>query len=415
MAGGDAAAALRIRMYNVGFGDCFLLFVPTSAGERTLLLDCGKHMSSKTGRSVSDAARDIVATVSRDGRARLDVVVATHRHYDHISGYALNLWNDVEVGEVWMPWTEEVGNPAADAIRHSQNRIAMALAQRFASADTPVGALALNSLSNKDAEKRLRTGFAGQPRRRYLPSDGEGAQMFTTDALPGVRVHVLGPSHDRDVIALMDPPAGMYFPDDPVKPGEAAAPATPEDTTVAVAFPHLFGPQYRWDGASFGARYATLAEHTDAAALDGRSTVDMLAAAAGLEDAINGTSLVFALEFGDDCVLFAGDAEWGTWSKILDDPVRRQLLARTCAYKVSHHGSYNGTPKPFVDDVLPADALSLVSLGPMQRWPSIPRASLLTALGGQQRRLVRSDEVPPDAADVTRDGDLWIEIAIPVG
>ena len=39
--------------------------------------------------------------------------------------------------------------------------------------------------------------------------------MFATDLLPGVRVHALGPSHDPDVIALMDPPEGMYFPDEP--------------------------------------------------------------------------------------------------------------------------------------------------------------------------------------------------------
>jgi hypothetical protein len=51
-----AGTELRIRMYNVGFGDCFLLFIPTDDGERTLLLDCGKHMSSGTGRTIKDAA-----------------------------------------------------------------------------------------------------------------------------------------------------------------------------------------------------------------------------------------------------------------------------------------------------------------------------------------------------------------------
>ena len=51
-------------MYNVGFGDCFLLFVPTAQGARTMLLDCGKHLSSKTGHTISEAAEDIVKTVS---------------------------------------------------------------------------------------------------------------------------------------------------------------------------------------------------------------------------------------------------------------------------------------------------------------------------------------------------------------
>jgi beta-lactamase superfamily II metal-dependent hydrolase len=421
MADTENANALRIRMYNVGFGDCFLLFIPTQNGERTMLLDCGKHMSSKTGHAISDAAEDIVRTVGNSGRPRLDVVVATHRHYDHISGFDLKLWDEVEVGEVWMPWTEEVGDPEADRIRHNQNRFAEALKERFASKDTAIGALALNSLSNKGAEKRLRTGFLGQAQRRYLPARDAGMQVLTPDVLPGVWVHVLGPSRDPDVIALMDPPKGKYFPDEPTTQADGAPPPAPhtgatvaETSSVDTSFPHIFAMHYRMDAHAFRSRYAGLADHTDPDVLDEQSKANMLAAASGLEDAINGTSLVFALDFGTDCVLLAGDAEWGTWSKVLDDLTTRQLLGRTRAYKVSHHGSYNGTPKPFVDALLPDDALSLVSLGPMDKWPSIPRQSLLKALERSPRRLMRSDQQAPTAADVSSNGDLWVEVSIPV-
>jgi beta-lactamase superfamily II metal-dependent hydrolase len=412
----------RIRMYNVGFGDCFLLFVPTEMGERAMLLDCGKHLSSKTGHTINQAAQDILNTVSTSGTPRLDVVVATHRHYDHVSGYALKLWDQVEVGEVWMPWTEEVGNPAADTIRRDQNRLAHALRRKFASTDTAIGALAFNSLSNKDAEARLRTGFAGKARRRYLPEGDGGPRVFTTDMLPGVRVHVLGPSHDRDVIADMVPPKGMYFPDESTDRAAAsaspgAAPPTGSPGAAALRansfFPEIFAARYHMDAATFGSRYAALAEHTDSAAIDERSKKDMLAAAADLEDAINGTSLVFALEFGDVCILLAGDAEWGTWSQMLADPSSRAVLARTRAYKVSHHGSYNGTPKTFVDDLLRSDALSLVSLGPMEKWPSIPRTSLLEALELPPRRLMRSDHMPLTGEDVTSNGTLWAEVSVP--
>ena len=75
--------------------------------------------------------------------------------------------------------------------------------------------LAMNSLSNNGAMAQLRSGFLGPPRLRYLPEKDGGLQTFTTDVLPGVTVHALGPSHDPDVIALMDPPAGKYFPDEP--------------------------------------------------------------------------------------------------------------------------------------------------------------------------------------------------------
>jgi beta-lactamase superfamily II metal-dependent hydrolase len=410
-------STLRIRMYNVGFGDCFLLFVPTDAGERTMLVDCGKHMSSKTGHTISQAASDVVNTVSGAGSPRIDVVVATHRHYDHISGFALKLWDEVEVGEVWMPWTEQHGNPDADLLRRNQNRLARALWRGFGSTDDAIGALAFNSLSNADADKRLRSGFRGQPRRRYLPEAESGEQTFISDVLPGVRVHALGPSHDPAVIALMNPPAGKYFPEEPsaTRDGVAAiadAAAAAEAAEANSQFRDLFAERHRVD--NFAERYPTLAADTETAEIDERSQMNMLAAAASLEDAINGTSLVFALEFGDVCILLAGDAEWGTWSKILDDPTSRELLSRTRAYKVSHHGSFNGTPLPFVEQLLPGDATSLVSLGPMPKWPSIPRKSLLSALEGADRRLLRSDQMPLDGGELTCNGTLWAEVAVPL-
>jgi beta-lactamase superfamily II metal-dependent hydrolase len=401
---------LRIRMYNVGFGDCFLLFIPTDAGERTMLLDCGKHMSSDTGHTVTEAVEDVIATVSQKGTPRIDVVVATHRHFDHIRGFDLALWqkHKVEVGEVWMPWTEEIGNPKADKLRRSQNRLAKALCRRFG-ADSAVGMLARNSLSNDGAMAQLRSGFLGPPHLRYLPEKDGGLQTFTTDVLPGVTVHALGPSRDPDVVALMDPPAGKYFPEEPdagMKKLAAASARLSAAEAAAVPFRDLFAREFKIDTARFTARYRDLAEHAEMSKIDERAQFDMFGAAADLEDAINGTSLVFALDFGKSCVLLAGDAEWGTWSAMLDDPASRAVLRKTRAYKVSHHGSFNGTPSPFVDDLLPKDATSLVSLGPMDKWPSIPRLSLLKALEGAQRRLMRTDQLPPQ--------ELFVELSVPV-
>src|SRR5262249_20395383 len=149
------------------FGDCFLLFIPTDEGERTMLVDCGVHPSG-VKNTISTVVKDIVRTVTVDGKARIDVVVATHRHFDHISGFGLKDWGSVEVGEVWLPWTEERGNARADAIRHTQHRLAAALKKRFG-VRTPIGAIARNSFSNEDSEKTLLEGFAGAPRRAYLP------------------------------------------------------------------------------------------------------------------------------------------------------------------------------------------------------------------------------------------------------
>lgn len=38
---------IKIRMYNVGFGDCFLIRIPAKGGERRVLVDCGYHSAGK--------------------------------------------------------------------------------------------------------------------------------------------------------------------------------------------------------------------------------------------------------------------------------------------------------------------------------------------------------------------------------
>ncbi len=405
------ARALRARMYNVGFGDCVLFFIPCADGERTVLVDCGAHMSG-VARPMSAVTKDLVATVTREGRPRIDVVVATHRHFDHISGFDSKIWSGVEVGEIWMPWTEERGAPAADALRHRQKRIAAMLHQRFGADDTSVGWLSRNSFSNRNAEQTLLNGFVGPREHRYLPAPDRKERTFQTALLPGVKVHGLGPSHDPDVIATLDPPEGKYFPPPPEQRGPMGAAA--DVATVAAPEARIFSDRWRLSPAEYGASFTSLADHASSDEIRRRAETDYLAAAASLEDAINGTSLVLALEIDDRVVLLGGDAEWGTWREILADDAWSNLLRRTLIYKVSHHGSFNGTPKPFVDDLLPADAISLMSFRPVKRWPSIPRTTLVDALGSGNRALIRTDAMPPASPTIARNGDLWVEVSVPL-
>jgi beta-lactamase superfamily II metal-dependent hydrolase len=398
--------SIRVRMYNVGFGDAFLLFLPTDDGDRTMLLDCGVHPSGVTN-SISDVAADIVQTVATDGAPRIDVVVATHRHADHIAGFGLKAWSDVDVGEVWLPWTEDRSDPAARRIRRAQNRLALAL-QEKAGRSAAVSWFAANALSNADAEATLLRGFAGSPERRYLPSRERGDRTFRTRVLPGVNVHALGPSHDRDVIATMSPPKGAYFPLRGANAGGVSIGAKPDELTP------LFAEGYQVAPREYYRRHRHLSTNASREQIDELTEDDLELAASGLEDAINGTSLVLMLELGDRCILLGGDAEWGTWNEVLDDTEWCDLLARTDLYKVSHHGSYNGTPKSFVDDYLPDHALSLVSLRAMDRWPSIPRKSLLTALADGGRTLVRSDKLRRSRGVKLGAGGLWAEVELPL-
>src|SRR5574341_1746718 len=89
----DAPESVRIRMYNVGFGDCFLLTFNYAApvggrSERNLLVDCGTKKRSPNGETVARIAKQIHEDCG--GGGHLDVLVVTHRHQDHLSGFQGN-------------------------------------------------------------------------------------------------------------------------------------------------------------------------------------------------------------------------------------------------------------------------------------------------------------------------------------
>ena len=105
--------SIRIRMYNVGFGDCFLLTFRYPAGDRHVLIDFGTNARGN-GVKLSDLA-NLIAT---DSGGKLAAIVLSHRHRDHILGFDPTVGGTVIKGlapeMVLRPWTE---NPAAPASR----------------------------------------------------------------------------------------------------------------------------------------------------------------------------------------------------------------------------------------------------------------------------------------------------------
>ena len=101
------AATVEVRMYNVGFGDAFRIIVRRGDQTWRMLVDCGVH-SHGDRRPIGESVARIIEELETecDGKPSLDVVVATHHHADHISGFAENAWKKVEVGEVWVPFVE---------------------------------------------------------------------------------------------------------------------------------------------------------------------------------------------------------------------------------------------------------------------------------------------------------------------
>jgi beta-lactamase superfamily II metal-dependent hydrolase len=412
------SAQAVVRMYNVGFGDAFLLILPGDDRPRRVLVDCGVLIGGAGPAPMKQVVGQIIAdTTDPDGVARIDVVVGTHRHHDHVSGFADTRWADVWVGEVWMPWTEHPKDPLARQIRSTQSRTGLALTRALAAGTTPEDELAMilaeNALSNAAAMRTLHTGFDGAPRRRYLPGAG-GRRSFKPRGLPGVRVHVLGPSRDPEVIRDVDPPANKAW----LRMAEAAQEqATPSSPFAGV---RDIAPD-RFERGRDSAHLAL--EPRDVRYLDGVAAADLFGVAVALDKAVNGTSLVLAFEVGEACLLFPGDAQWGTWLAIVEDEEAMELLARTSFWKIGHHGSHNATPKDFVAklgalrdaDEEPAELWSLVSTRHVEKWPEIPKEELLEAIEGLQGHLARSDrEEPSSKVGFSRYEDTVIEATVPI-
>jgi beta-lactamase superfamily II metal-dependent hydrolase len=388
---------VAVSMYRIGFGDAFLMRLPTDNGQRTVLIDCGRHFQTpkKKVKNVDPPLEEsaiverIIEDVTDDqGTPRIDLVIATHRHQDHVSGFSRKEWANVVVKEVWMPWTEHPTDPEAIRIRNTQSALAKRLdddIRRLGLNDLGLRALVANSLSNESAMNTLHHGFSGGPRRKFLTGR---MQTLKPALLPGVRVHVLGPSRDEDVIREMDPPEGQSFlrardPSRALTDGRREGP---------------FGSRFRLTPAAMKkiGPSELLLSRGQTAFLEELAQGDPLLVAAALEKAVNGTSLMLAFEVGKAMLLFPGDAQWGTWKRALASAKARGILKRTTFYKVGHHGSHNATPTEFVNQLLEDDTLAMASVWPIAQFPRIPKQELVLRLLEKHVKFARADAPPAD-------------------
>ena len=108
-------------MYKKLLGDCFLLTIGEPAAPREqrthILVDCGvlQHVPDEA-KLIQAVAEDIVQTTA----GRLDLLVITHEHWDHISGFThakSKLVDTMQIDNLWLAWTERRGDGQADTLR----------------------------------------------------------------------------------------------------------------------------------------------------------------------------------------------------------------------------------------------------------------------------------------------------------
>jgi beta-lactamase superfamily II metal-dependent hydrolase len=418
------ATTVTIRMYNPGFGDCFLVTVKGGDAVWRMLVDCGVHSHGRYkvdghSRSIEEVVAAVIAHLTEeatDGAPALDVVVATHRHADHISGFADDAWRAVRVGEVWVPFVEDATDPDTKKLKgdltataeQMQKLVATAAKSRPQSSTLALARdFALNSSGNAVATARLTGGdFAnhGAVQVRFLPYTDAGKNLIPTP-VAGVQVHVLGPPREATLLKRMDPPTAVRWLAD--ADGEGLESSDRED---------LFDAMYRVPDDEVETRVpADLVKTRNSLRLNSLAFDEeaLLAAASVIEQSVNNTSVFFVLDVHGSRFVFVGDSQEGAWDHVLDDPAARPLVTNATFYKVGHHGSHNATPRRFVEEALGDGATAMVPVGFVKAWASsIPNEHLLEGLAAKHTHIIRADTDPGigDAAiRVDEDAHMWTE------
>ncbi len=337
---------VTVRTYKVGFGDCFLLSFHYARGEaRHVLIDFG---SNHLPEDAAEGHMKLIAEqIKADCGGKLQVVVATHRHKDHISGFATNKAGNAS-GDiiascqpeiVIQPWTEDP-DLDTDAVQpelaaHAHLRAALNEMQAFAeSVDLRLSRFrslrtaklrelkfkGSNGLKNLSAVQNLMK--MGKRKPAYVKS---GDQVDLSKELPGVEVTVLGPPAVSDAGTL------------------AYAASSPE---------YWLSVRKSWASLNSSPKLEAPSESDIpaearwfVAAAERASQEETLGLVRILDSYLNNTSVILLFEAAGKKLLFPGDAQLENWECALKKSGVSTKLEAVDLYKVGHHGSRNATPK----------------------------------------------------------------------
>jgi hypothetical protein len=452
----DVIPRLRIRMYRHGLGDCMLLRFRKEDGEGTynVLIDCGLiTVASEPQSKMQRVARDIAEACKDGDKARIDVVVMTHEHWDHVSGFhpaqAGPVFDEMAIGEVWYAWTEDPRNELGKRLRAERAEKVQALANAVAAFRSKPG------MEARASELGAMLGFFGiEPgaaagakigrtrqafdylmnrqnvRTRYLEP---GKAPRTLPGVPGLRVYTFGPPQDE----------GMIKRSAPTKKGREVYELSAEQrlaSNIGAAFERMgagpdmhdspcddcpFDPILRRQVDPGNQRYSrslgTLVDSVWNAPgqewrkieMDWTQAAETLAL--NLDSHTNNTCLVLAFEFTDtgEVMLFPADAQVGNWMSWQDlrwtvktatgtqEITAPDLIARTVFYKVGHHGSHNATLRTLgLEQMTSEDLVAFIPVSKEEakknRWMGMPFNPLVKRLGEKTYgRLLVADEPKP--------------------
>ena len=386
---------VSIRMYRGGTGDFFILqFKKGNTVSFKMMIDCGCIEGSKAHFLPR------VQNLKDFTGGKIDLLVVTHEHADHINGFQLvkDLFKEIEIKKVWFAWTEDDGDPFANDLRKNHSELDMAL---------KIAVSKLNSLAKNNyyealyaaeedgklmmegkkyfidsltalSELNISRGLAasGTPKPtmvellkgfNVIKANTEVEFLEPGDirsnlaGAKGIRFYVLGPPKSIQALNLVHSDDGNFEQRENPSTGfafiSALAAANSSGSTSQLPFEAEYEKPDEKETKKMKNYYDTGGDWR-------KIDHDWLYSAGSLglryERSINNTSLALAIQFEDTekILLFPGDAELGNWEswhngldwsvKINGQFVKKKIdyfLNKTAFYKVGHHVSQNGTAK----------------------------------------------------------------------
>ncbi len=381
---------LRVRVYNVRFGDAILISVPDRGRTgkvrlRHILIDLGNALGTQGG--VDAVFKPVVENILEVlGGQPLDLYLMTHEHMDHVQGplYANknvlsghDLVKRLRVRHAWLTASSapDYYDTHADARRKlDEARAAYEEIEQFMAVSPTVrlpyqGLLEINNpQSTKDCVDLIRS-LAKKTWYVHSRTNLAGKHPFQE-----ARLELWAPEEDTSVYY------GAFY---PLNLGLVAGPGG----TTALATP--VPPP----GVDAGAFYNLVTIRRTGYA------ENLLA----IDKAANNTSLVLCLEWRGWRLLFPGDAEVRSWQEM----DKRGRLKPVHLFKVSHHGSRTGIPPvEILEQVLPAAPVdnrprSAVVSTFVGTYPGVPDSDVLAEI--EQRCPLQDTRTLPDGGffDVT--------------
>jgi hypothetical protein len=330
---------VRVRAYNVRFGDCILVSFKKGGTDRHILIDFGNAPGSvRSDGGVNDVFAPVARDLARVTGKRIDLLIMSHEHLDHMEGFYSEkaIFNQFEVGEVWMSAMSAPDYydrfPQCEPERRARLALhATALRWdregRFDRLPPSLRALVANNVlavANKDRINYLR-GLVPKRRVKYL-SRRSGA-VATPSLGAGVRLEVLAPEKDASV--YYGNGGHRFWLDATARFGGSPDSRKRRTTSTMPKAPsHIAADEFQL-------------LRDEIAELD---LADLLA----IDKAANNTSLVLRLTVNGKTLLFPGDAEGESWAIMK----KKRLLSPVDLIKLAHHGSINGMPFQGTEDVL---------------------------------------------------------------